>query len=172
VIRPARPGDAAALGAMHAASWAETYAGLLPAALVAEMSDPVRRAAAWAAMLAASRLPDGTWVAEEAGKILGFVDACPSRDPALGTAGEIAGLYLLKAAQGRGLATALLQAGFGALRAAGYRDAGAWAMVGNTPAERFYAARGARPGPRRIEHRGAYAFPQTGWIWTEPGPRP
>jgi GNAT superfamily N-acetyltransferase len=177
VIRPAGPEDAAALGAMHAACWAEAYpplveAGRLPRGLFEEMTDPARRAAAWARILAAPLMPGGTLLMGEAGAILGFVSVGPARDPALGTGGEVTGLYLLRRAQGRGVATALLAAGFAVLRGAGHRDAGAWAVEGNAPAERFYAARGAVPGPRRVEHRGAHALRETGWIWRDMPDRP
>ncbi len=169
MIRAATPADAAALGAMHAASWAEAYpplvaAGLLPPGLLAEMADPARRAASWARILADPLLPGGTLLAEEEA-LLGFVSVAPARDAALGTAGEVTGLYLRRPAQGRGVATALLAAGFAVLRAAGFANAGAWCVTGNAPAERFYAARGAVAGPRRIEHRGPHAIAETGWIW-------
>jgi GNAT superfamily N-acetyltransferase len=169
VIRAATPADAAALGAMHAACWAEAYpplvaAGLLPRGLFAAMTDPARRAASWATILAEPALPGGTLLWEE-GTLLGFVSVARARDGALGTAGEVTGLYLRRAAQGRGVATALLAAGFGVLRAAGCADAGAWCATGNAPAERFYAARGAVAGPRRVEHRGPHAIAETGWVW-------
>lgn len=177
MIRPARPADAAALGSMHAASWAEAYptlveAGKLPGGLFLEMTDPARRIPAFERMLARPVLPGGLLLAEEAGEVLGFALVGPARDPALGTGGELCGLYLLRRAQGRGLATALLAAGFAVLRAAGFGDAGAWALEGNRPAERFYAARGARSGPTRTEQRGPYAMQETGWLWTDLHPRP
>jgi GNAT superfamily N-acetyltransferase len=170
MIRVAVPQDAAALGAMHAASWAEAYpplveAGRLPRGLFEQMTDPARRIAAFGAMLAKPALPGGMLLAEESGTVLGFALVGPARDAALGAGGELSGLYLLRRAQGQGIGTALLAAGFAVLRAAGHRDAGAWAVEGNTPAERFYAARGAIPGPRRIEHRGPHALHETGWIW-------
>lgn len=173
MIRAATPADAAALGAMHAAAWAEAYpplveAGLLPRGLFAEMTDPALRAASWARLLAAPLLVGGTLLAEEAG-LVGFVSVAPARDAALGTAGEVTGLYLRRAAQGHGVGSALLEAGFAVLRAAGLADAGAWCVTGNAPAERFYAARGAIPGPRRTEWRGPHAIAETGWTWRAPG---
>lgn len=177
MIRPACAADAPTLGAMHASAWAEAYpplvaAGLLPAGLFAEMTDPALRGRAWAGILAAPLLPGGILLAEAAGELVGFASVAPTRDKALGTGGELTGLYLLRRAQGRGIATALLAAGFAVLRAAGHRDAGAWAVAGNGPAERFYAARGAVPGPRRMERRGPHALEETGWIWAAipPGP--
>jgi GNAT superfamily N-acetyltransferase len=170
-IRPAVPSDAPALGTMHATAWAETYPGLVPAALLAEMADPLRRGAAWMRNLASPMLPGGVLLAEEAGALLGFVSVARARAAELGTEGELTGLYLLRRAQGRGIATALLAAGFAVLRGHGLRSAGAWALVGNRPAERFYAARGAVPGPVRVERHGDHAIRETGWIWHAlPGP--
>jgi GNAT superfamily N-acetyltransferase len=177
MIRPACASDAPALGAMHAAAWAEAYpplvaSGRLPDALFAEMTDSGRRAAAWSRILAAPALPGGVLLAEAAGEVVGFASVAPVRDRALSTGGELTGLYLLRRAQGRGIGTGLLAAAFAVLRAAGHRDAGAWAVAGNGPAERFYAARGALPGPRRMERRGPHAIEETGWVWGDLGPGP
>jgi GNAT superfamily N-acetyltransferase len=165
VIRAATAADAMALGAMHAQAWQETYPGLVPDAFLALMTDPARRAASWAAIIAAPLLAGGVLVAEDGAGIAGFVSVCRARDAALTTGGEVSGIYLLRRAQGRGLATALLHAGFAVLRGAGLGDAGAWCLVGNAPAERFYAARGAVAGPRRTDRRGEFAFEEIGWVW-------
>jgi GNAT superfamily N-acetyltransferase len=165
VIRRAEAADAAALGAMHARSWAETYPGLVPAPLLAVMTDPARRAASWGAAMAAPPLPGFLSVAEAEGAIIGFVSVAPARDPALGTDGEVTGLYLLRAWQGRGLGQALLGQGFAALRAAGFAAAAAWALDGNARARRFYARSGAIAGARRIEHQAGQAVPETAWVW-------
>jgi GNAT superfamily N-acetyltransferase len=171
-LRTAWPADAAALGAMHAASWAETYPGLVPDDLLAEMSDPARRGEAWARILAAPALPSGILLAEDAEGIAGFASAGPARDPALGASGEVTGLYVLRRAQRRGLATVLLGAALRALRAAGHADAGAWALDGNAPAARFYAASGAVAGATREEARGPHRLRETAWLWTALSARP
>jgi GNAT superfamily N-acetyltransferase len=165
MIRPATPADAAAIGAMHARSWTETYPGLVPDELLAEMSDPAQRSDAWAGILARPLLPGGILLAEEVGAVLGFVSTCPAREAALGTAGEVSGLYVLRQAQRRGLGRALLEAGARALLAAGHADAAAWALDGNAPAAAFYAATGATPGARHVGWRGAVALRETAWVW-------
>lgn len=167
MIRPATPADAPAIGDMHAQSWAETYPGLVPAELLAEMSAPARRRAAWARNLAAPALAGGTLVAEEAGAILGFVSVCAARDAELGTSGEVSGLYLLRRAQGRGLGRALLVAGAAVLLRAGHRDAAAWALDGNARAAGFYAATGAQPGARQTGWRGDIPIAETAWVWRD-----
>ena len=48
VLRPARPGDAAAIARVHVDTWRSTYAGLLPDRYLVTMS-MTRRAAHWGA---------------------------------------------------------------------------------------------------------------------------
>jgi GNAT superfamily N-acetyltransferase len=167
MIRPASAADAPAIGDMHAQSWAETYPGLVPEELLAEMTDPARRRAAWARNLAAPLLPGGTLVLEESGDILGFVSVCAARDAALGAGGEVSGLYLLRRAQGRALGRALLAAGAEVLLRAGHADAGAWALDGNARARAFYAATGAIPGTRQTGWRGEVPVAETAWVWAD-----
>lgn len=166
MIRPAGPADAAALGDMHAAAWAETYPGLVPAALLAEMTDPAQRRAGWERNLAAPLLQGGILLAvAEDGALLGFIAVCQAREPALGAAGEISGLYLLRRAQRRGLGRALLAAGAARLLAEGLASAGAWALDANAPARAFYAATGAMPGAGQTGWHGSHAIEETAWVW-------
>jgi GNAT superfamily N-acetyltransferase len=165
VIRPATPADAGAIGAMHAEAWTETYPGLVPDGLLAEMTDPARRAAAWARNLATPLLPGGIFVAEEAGQVLGFIAVCRARETALGAAGEISGLYLLRRAQRRGIGRALLATGAARLLAEGFHAAGAWALDANAAARAFYAATGAIPGTSQTGYHGDHAIQETAWVW-------
>jgi L-amino acid N-acyltransferase YncA len=167
VIRPATRADAPAIGEMHARSWTETYPGLVPAALFEEMADPARRRAAWARNLAEPLLEGGTLLAEEAGAILGFVSVCPAREPALGTRGEVSGLYLLRQAQRRGIGLALLRAGASRLMAEGIADAAAWVLDANHQARAFYAATGAIPGACQTGYHRDIAISETAYIWRD-----
>jgi len=169
MIRAALPADAPALGDMHAQAWAETYPGLVPEALFAEMTDPARRRAAWARHLAKPLLPGGVRLLVEEATILGFIAVCPARDPALGTQGEVAGLYLLRQAQRRGLGRALLAEGARVLRAAGFADAAAWALDTNAPARAFYLATGAIAGTRQIGHHHETPLAETAFVWGDLG---
>jgi L-amino acid N-acyltransferase YncA len=167
VIRPATRADAPAIGEMHARSWTETYPGLVPAALFEEMADPARRRAAWARNLAEPLLEGGTLVAEEAGAILGFVSVCPAREPALGTRGEVSGLYLLRQAQRRGIGLALLRAGASRLMAEGVTDAAAWVLDANHQARAFYVATGAIPGASDTGFHSGHAISETAYVWRD-----
>lgn len=167
LIRPASRADAPPIGEMHAQAWTETYPGLAPPALYEEMSDPARRRAAWARNLAEPPLPGGTFLAEEGGAVLGFITVCKARDAALGADGEVAGLYLLRRAQRRGIGRALLARGASRLIEAGFASAGAWALDANEGARRFYAATGAEPGTSQVGYHGAHALHETAWVWRE-----
>ncbi|MGG5811002.1 N-acetyltransferase family protein [Falsiroseomonas sp. CW058] len=167
IIRPATRADAPAIGGMHAEAWTETYPGLVPPDLLAEMSDPARRRAAWARNLADPPLPGGTFVAEEAGAVIGFASVCAAREAALGAAGEVSGLYLLRRAQRRGIGRALLARGAARLLEAGLPSAGAWALDGNAPANAFYAASGAVARTRQVGYHGAHALSETAWVWPD-----
>jgi len=167
VIRLATRADAPAIGEMHALSWTETYRGLAPPDLYAEMSDPSRRRAAWAKILAEPLLPEAVFVAEEAGAVLGFVSVCRARDAALGAEGEVSGLYLLRRAQRRGIGAALLRRGAARLVEAGCGSAGAWALDANAGAGAFYAAMGAVPGTRQTGYHGPHALQETAWVWPD-----
>jgi len=164
-IREATQADAAALGAMHAASWAETYPGLVPDDLLAAMSDPDRRQAMWAGILAQPPLPGGVLVAVQGGDVVAYISVGAARDRGIGTGGEVTGLYALRSVQGRGLGRALLGRAAAVLLDAGHADAGAWALDTNLPAQRFYAATGAIRGPSRVDRRGRHELHETAWIW-------
>jgi ribosomal protein S18 acetylase RimI-like enzyme len=175
LIRPARREDAAALASIHVRSWRETYPGLLPASVI-DAATPEVRLAEWTRRLAAIRPRSGLWLAELEGAPVGFAGAGPARDPAaLGTPGELYSLYLLRAAQGRGLGAALLRRAAAHLAALGLPAMGCWVAEENLRAIGFYAAMGGIPGPRRIEHRPEGDFPEIAYIWSglpgvEPGP--
>lgn len=165
LIRPATRADTPAIGEMHAEAWTETYPGIAPPELYAEMSDPSRRRAAWARIIATERMPESTFLVEEDGAVIGFVNVCAARDAALGTEGEVAALYLLRRAQRRGIGTALLRRGAARLVEAGHRSAGAWVLDANAPAIAFYAATGAVPGVSQVGYHGPHAVSETAYIW-------
>jgi len=154
-LRPALPADALELGALHVASWQETYAGLLPKAMLAEQSAEAR-AAMWASVLAD---PDAfgdaaLFVAEEDGQILGFASCADQRDPALaqaGFGGEIGAIYVLRAHQGKGIGRLLMTAIARALSERGYQAASLWVLEQNVAARAFYDRLGGTTVAKRSE---------------------
>jgi ribosomal protein S18 acetylase RimI-like enzyme len=155
-IRPATIDDAPAIAEVHVRSWQWAYRGQIPDDYLDRMSDTLdRRIEARRAELANLPLDDRWWVAEQAGQIVGFAITQPSRDddvPPL--TGEVALIYLLPEAAGKGVGRALFARAVEDLRERGYRRATLWVLESNARARRFYEAAGFAPdGARKTEER-------------------
>ena len=87
-----------------------------------------------------------TWVAESAGRVVGFASTDPSRDPdATGGTGEVYAIYLEPDVVGTGVGGRLFAQAVEDLRQRGYRAATLWVLEGNARARRFYDTAGWRP---------------------------
>ncbi len=107
--------------------------------------DVAQRTRTWERALTDSDAPKtGVLVADDGGRVTGFVGYFPSRDsdadPAL--TGEIGAIYLLPEAWDGGLGRRLMDAALGGLAAAGFTQATLWVLESNTRARRFYEAGG------------------------------
>ncbi|MGR3541003.1 MAG: GNAT family N-acetyltransferase [Hasllibacter sp.] len=143
MIRRARPEDADAVATVHVTSWRETYLGLMPHDQIATRSLAARKAL-WAAVIETQDADTPVFVAEAGSAVAGFGKAGPQRTDALremGHTGEIWSLYVLAAAQGRGLGRGLMDAMLDALAARGHASAALWVLAAN-PARAFYAHMG------------------------------
>lgn len=136
--------DAPAIHAVHRASWLETYAHLLEAAVIERRyADAERWRASWRELIARGVVS----VAERDGRVVGWAYAVPTgggpRDR------ELEGIYLLAEAHGSGLGQALLDAVIG--------DAPAflWVAEGNPRAEAFYRRNGFERDGAVDRHRVA-----------------
>ena len=161
LIRPARPEDAEALGALGRQTFIDTF--------VTGFGIPYPEADL-KAFLDASFDPEPTlkklaepgcawWVAERNGALLAFANAGPNGLPhpeARPDHMELRRLYVSKAAQGLGLGTKLLNLSLGWMEAhtQGPLWIGVWS--GNEKAQRLYAAYG-------FEKAGEYEYPVGDW---------
>jgi len=73
------PEDAGAIAAIHVHSWQQAYRGIVPEAFLNTLSVDERETS-WQRNL--KQPTADTWVAEELGKVLGWVSAARSRDSA------------------------------------------------------------------------------------------
>ena len=103
-IRQATIVDVAGIARAHADGWHWGYRGLLPDAFLDGLVEPpslARREAFWHDLLSAPPSDLKVWVAEQEGRILGFCQTGPSRDPdASPSTGEVGALYLIHEAAG------------------------------------------------------------------------
>jgi GNAT superfamily N-acetyltransferase len=140
LVRPAVPGDTDAIARIHVDSWRATYRGILPDAVLDELSYAAY-AARWALRL---EEPGETLflVAEGGGHVRGFVSGGRERSGDNLYTGEIYSLYLDPAWLHQGIGTLLAKALALALRDRGHRSLLVWVLSAN-PARIFYAALGA-----------------------------
>ena len=170
-LREATPADAPAIGALHVASWRETYAGLLPDAMLAGLSAEAR-AAMWTHVLGdpAAFGDAAVIVAEADGAIIGFGSCARQRDEALaasGYGGEIGALYVLRAHQGRGTGRALIAALAQALLDRGHTGASLWVLRENAPARTFYEALGGELVGEQSEDQAGATLVELAYGWRD-----
>lgn len=166
VVFPAGPVDAEALARVHVAAWRETYRGLLPDAYLARMSEP-GHARRFVRRLVQPGPDDVTLAVADRQGIVGYAEGGPSRRKVLGEA-EVATLYLLRSAQGRGLGRQLLRATASTLAAHGARSLVISVLRDNIPARRFYEHLGGRPEAARMEMGpGGAMLPEVAYWWQD-----
>ncbi|NOG71986.1 GNAT family N-acetyltransferase [Roseicella sp. DB1501] len=185
-IRRARPSDAAAIGAVHVATWRTTYAGVLPDDYLARLS-PVRHALGYeqaiadrqnghAIFVAVASGPDapgggaqgggaqgGGTQAGAGGTVVGFVSGGRARRGWLAQ-GEVETLYLLEDFRERGIGRRLMRAMAAHLAAVGCRSAMLWVLSDN-PTRWFYRHLGGRPAAEERFRFAGQAMDQMAFLW-------
>jgi GNAT superfamily N-acetyltransferase len=168
-FRKAKPDDAASLGALHVATWRETYAGLLPQAFLDGLSID-ERSATWRAVLENPVAYEATalFVAESAGQLAGFAACSDQRDAGLmarGYCGEFGAVYVLESFQRLGVGRALMRLMARDLLDRGHGAASLWVLRENRPARAFYERLGGAlagektdEGPEATLHEVAYGW--------------
>jgi ribosomal protein S18 acetylase RimI-like enzyme len=145
IVRVATPEDLEPITEVHVEGWQWGYRGQLPDEAL-DGIDAGERRALWRRALA-GEFPDAdVWVADRAGRVVGFVSAGPSRDPgAAADEGEIYSLYVRRDAAGTPAGHRLLQTALAALDQRGAASAVVWVLASNARARRFYERAGFRP---------------------------
>ena len=136
-VRRAVVDDAAAIADVHTRSWQGAYEHVFGAERLATIDVEGRRAM-WERGL--EHGVRDVHVAEDGGRVVGFVGTGPSRDP--DAEGELGEIYVLPEAMGTGVGRALLAAGVEAMAARGYADAILWVLDDNPRARAFYEREG------------------------------
>ncbi|WP_309643671.1 GNAT family N-acetyltransferase [Phenylobacterium sp.] len=164
MIFPAGPDDAGALGAIHVASWRETYRGLLPDSYLARLS-PAVHARRFRTGLQKPAEHEATLAAADRDGLVGYVAGGPSRARRLGEA-EITTLYLLETAQGQGTGRRLVSSIARVFAANGANSLLISVLRDNIPARGFYEHLGGEaeaprrePGPGGVTYEVSYRWP-------------
>ncbi|MCS7268513.1 MAG: GNAT family N-acetyltransferase [Geminicoccaceae bacterium] len=162
VIRRACATDAADLARIQVDSWRETYRGMLPDHYLRALSyaDHERL---WRRTLAA---PSATFVAVLDGRPVGLASGGRCRS-FRGFSGELHLLYVLRAAQGRGIGRALFDAVHYALAVAGWPDMLVWVLAANRRARGFYEHLGLEPVGRATALVGGARVEEIAYGWRD-----
>ena len=148
-VRPARAGDAPALGLLHVRAWQAAYRGQLPDDYLDGLR-PEERQAGWERGLRRDRAHDPVLVAERDGRVVGFAVVRAAEDPP--GAGELSAINVHPDHWGTGAGRALLAAAQAELARLGFDQAVLWVLPGNRRARRFYEIAGwAADGAERTE---------------------
>ena len=138
-IRPASIEDAAAIAAVHIASWRAIYRGHMPDSVL-DALDLEQRTIQWRQRLG---VPDVDCLVAEAPPVVGFCNLAPSRDPhGVPDTGEITAIYLDPTHWRRGLGRKLVAAALARARERGYHAVTLWVLGENQRARSFYEAVG------------------------------
>ncbi|MBR7961025.1 GNAT family N-acetyltransferase [Burkholderia sp. AU19243] len=139
-LRAATPADAAAIAAIHVASWRATYAGIMPASFLAALSVEQRTGFWYRALTAGDA---NVTIACGADGVTGWVAYGPTRDTDKDCSwGEIGAIYLHPAHCGKGIGAVLVDHACRSLRDAGHAWVSLWAIVRNRRARAFYEREG------------------------------
>ena len=154
-VRLARLEDAHDFGRVHTESWQAAYRGLMPDDFLDNISVDERAAAMRAVMERNPEPEEGRrLVAELDGETVGIALLWAEREGEPDT-GEIILLYLVPAAWGRGVGSALMDRCIDEMRAIGYGQAVLWVAEENPRARAFYEHKGwTADGGRKVEDLG------------------
>ena len=143
-IRPAGPADAAAVAAVHVASWQGAYRGVLPDEVLDGPELAVNRLRQWERLLTEPGPRAVDLVAEDdAEQIVGLLHAGPTRDDDGGPdTAEVVAIYASPDAWGTGAGRGLMSTALDRLRALGFTDVTLWVLDSNDRARGFYERAG------------------------------
>ena len=163
-VRPARPADALAIGAVHVAAWRSAYAGILPNAYLARLSVTRQAAMYERTILRGAVVRIAVDEAAEPGRprVVGFATAA-RRAHSLGD-GEIETLYVLDDWRERGVGRQLLMTAAQGLAEAGCTSAFVWVLRDN-PSRWFYQRMGGREAGTGTVTVAGGAIPQVAYVW-------
>lgn len=165
-IRTATPADAPGIARVHVDSWRTTYAGIISAEYLANLSYE-KSEARNRAFMTDTGVKRHFFVAEdESGRIVGFAMGGPARGEVPGFDGELYGIYLLKECQRLGIGARLVRAVAAALSADGLRSLLVWVLADN-PSRRFYEALGGRFVRQQTINIGGQELAEVAYGWDD-----
>jgi GNAT superfamily N-acetyltransferase len=166
LIREASPSDAAAIARVHVDSWRTTYAGVVPADYLANLSY-ARREQFWHDILSPPTPSGCVYVAaQDTGEVVGFASGGPERSGNALYRGELYAIYLLAPYQRQGLGRRLTMAVIQRLLQCGLPSMLVWVLAAN-PGRAFYATLGGQHIDEKTAMIGAAPLLEVAYGWPE-----
>ena len=135
-IRPAILKDAKRIASVHVDSERAAYRGILPDSVLDSLSIEAQEAR-WRERIANGT--SNTWVAEDNGEILGWINFGRSRDTdSSPTTAEVLAMYVNPQEWRRGVGNALWEHSKTSLQESGYSEVTLWVFELNSRARQFY----------------------------------
>lgn len=161
LIRRATVEDAADIGEISVLAWQSTYAHILPAELLANLSVDQRR------MRTAGLIRQGVdyWVAVAEDQTVGFCSVGPNSDTTVPADGELKAIYLRPEQKGKGIGSKLLSVGAQHLLDKGFHSLCAYAFRDNHIGERFYTSVGAEIYDESVYNIEGIDYPDRAYLW-------
>ena len=148
-IRKGTISDAPRLAEVHVRSWQKAYRGLIPDDYLDGLdADIERREGVFREAAEAPSEQGSLFVAEEDGKVVGFVWAGPTQDEDAkdrGVIGEIWSMYVHPSHWGEGAGKVLQSRAMEDLKEHGFREAILWVLDSNERTRRWYERQGWHP---------------------------
>ena len=160
-IRLAKEEDAKSIGLVHVESWKTTYSGIVPDAYIATLNAD-SRSQTWLERL---RTGDAAIiVAEDEGRIFGFVSGGKARDQIEGFDAELYAIYLIHSEQRQGVGRLLTRYLTNLLYDDGFRSMYVWVLSEN-PAVNFYKRLGGNFLTTKAIEIGGFPLEETAFGW-------
>ncbi len=168
-LQKATKADAAELARVHVASWRETYTGLVPQAMLDDLTVDAR-AETWRKMLAqpAAYCNTTVFLARVDGLSIGFGACNDQRSEALlkqGFDAEISAIYVLSSSQCRGIGKAVIRAMATYLVSNNNTGVSLWVLKDNMNARRFYKNLGGRVVGEKSDVRANATLQEVAYGW-------
>lgn len=166
-IRLAHPGDGDGIGRVHVETWRTTYAGIVPADYLAELSAK-KRGEFWENFILKADPDRFLLVAHspETG-IVGFASGGVPFHPVEGYSGEIYAIYTVKEFQGQGLGRRLMSAGADQLLKRDLRSMLVWVLAANAAARGAYEALGGTPIGSKVDKISGTELEEICYGWSD-----
>ena len=165
-IRAASPTDAAAIARVHVDSWRTTYADIVPADYLANLSY-AQREQFWRDILSTPTPSGGVYVAaQDTGEVVGFASGGPERSGDTVYRGELYAIYLFASSQRQGLGRRLTMAVVQRLLQCGLPSMLVWVLARN-PGRAFYATLGGQHVDEKEVTIGAAQLVEVAYGWRD-----